>query len=138
MRKILTLLFLITFSATILGQVTNESELIGKWKVEKIIEKPTNAQFKPLIDAFERATFHFNANKDFNITTPNKTELFTMMMTEVINGTKWQFVKEKQLVRIGNQENRYTAMGILMKKENGNLYFHLEEGGLTFLMKKSK
>lgn len=138
MRKILTLLFLITFSATVLGQVANESELIGKWKVEKIIEKPTNAQFKPLIDGFEKATFHFNANKDFDITTTNKTELFTMMMTEVINGTKWKFVKEKQLVRIGNQENRYTVMGILVKKENGNLYFHLKEGGLTFLMKKSK
>ena len=61
-----------------------------------------------------------------------------MMMTEVLNGTKWKFVKEKQLVKIGNQEDGFTAMGILVKKENGNLHFHLDESGLTFLMKKSE
>ncbi|GAB1855802.1 hypothetical protein MHTCC0001_06360 [Flavobacteriaceae bacterium MHTCC 0001] len=138
MRKILTLIFLITFSSNVFGQVNNETELIGKWKVEKILEKPTNPQFKPLTDGFEKATFNFKSNKDFELTTTNNSELFKMMMTEVLNGTKWKFVKEKQLVKIGNQEDGFTAMGILVKKENGKLYFHLNEGGLTFLMKKNE
>lgn len=137
MRKILTLILLITLSSNVFGQVSNESELTGKWKVEKILEKPTNPQFKPLIDGFEKATFNFKSNKDFELTTTNNSELFKMMMTEVLNGTKWKFVKEKQLVKIGNQEDGFTAMGILVKKENGKLYFHLDESGLTFLMKKN-
>ena len=138
MNKILALIFLMTLSSTVLGQVNNETELTGKWKVEKIIEKPTNPQFKPLIDGFEKATFNFKANKDFELTTTNNSELFKMMMAEVLNGTKWKFVKEKQLVKIGNKDDGFTAMGILVKKENGNLYFHLDESGLTFLMKKSE
>ncbi len=138
MRKILTLILLITLSSNVFGQVSNESELTGKWKVEKILEKPTNPQFKPLIDGFEKATFNFKSNKDFELTTTNNSELFKMMMTEVLNGTKWKFVKEKQLVKIGNQEDGFTAMGILVKKENGKLYFHLDESGLTFLMKKNE
>lgn len=136
MRKILTLILLITLSSNVFGQVNNETELTGKWKVEKILEKPTNPQFKPLIDGFEKATFNFKSNKDFELTTTNNSELFKMMMTEVLNGTKWKFVKEKQLVKIGNQEDGFTSMGILVKKENGKLYFHLDESGLTFLMKK--
>ncbi|WP_400073480.1 hypothetical protein [Zobellia russellii] len=138
MRKILTLIFLITLSSSVFGQVNNETELTGKWKVEKILEKPTNPQFKPLIDGFEKATFYFKSNKDFELTTTNNSELFNMMMTEVLNGTKWKFVKEKQLVKIGNQEDGFTAMGILVKKENEKLYFHLNESGLTFLMKKNE
>jgi len=138
MRKILTLIFLITLISNVFGQVNNETELTGKWKVEKILEKPTNPQFKPLIDGFEKATFNFKSNMDFELTTTNNSELFKMMMTEVLNGTKWKFVKEKQLVKIGNQEDRFTAMGILVKKENGKLYFHLDESGLTFLMKKNE
>ena len=138
MKKKLTLIFLITLSSTVLGQVNNETELTGKWKVEKILEKPTNPQFKPLIDGFEKAIFNFKSNKDFELTTTNNSELFKMMMTEVLNGTKWKFVKEKQLIKIGNQEDGYTAMGILVKKENGNLYFHLDESGLTLLMKKNE
>lgn len=138
MRKILTLILLIALSSNVFGQVSNESELTGKWKVEKILEKPTNPQFKPLIDGFEKATFNFKSNKDFELTTTNNSELFKMMMTEVLNGTKWKFVKEKQLIKIGNQEDGFTAMGILVKKENEKLYFHLDESGLTFLMKKNE
>lgn len=138
MRKILTLIFLITLSSNVFGQVNNETELTGKWKVEKILKKPTNPQFKPLIDGFEKATFNFKSNKDFELITTNNSELFKMMMTKVLNGTKWKLVKEKQLVKIGNQEDRFTAMGILVKKENGKLYFHLDESGLTFLMKKNE
>ncbi len=138
MRKTLTLILLITLSSIVLGQVNSETELTGKWKVERILEKPTNPQLKPLIDGFEKATFHFKVNKDFELTTTNSSELFKMMMAEVLSGTKWKFVSEKQLVKIGNQEDGFTAMGILVKKENGNLYFHLDESGLTFLMKKNE
>jgi len=137
MRKILTLILLITIGSNVFGQVNNENELTGKWKVEKILEKPTNPQIKPLIDGFEKATFNFKSNMNFELTTTNNSELFKMMMTEVLNETKWKFVKEKQLVKIGNKEDRFTSMFILVKKENGEIYFHLFESELTLLMKKN-
>jgi len=136
MKIILNLIFLITLSSTVFGQVNNEAELTGKWKVEKILEKPTNPQFKPLIDGFEKSTFDFKADKDFELTTTSSSELFEMMRLEVLNGTKWKFVKEKQLIKIGTEKDGFTSMGILVKKENGNLFFNLDESGLTFLMKK--
>jgi hypothetical protein len=136
MRKTITLIFTILINISLFGQATNESELIGKWKVEKIIEKPTNPQFKTLIDGFEKSTFNFKENKDFELTTTNSSKIFEMMMNGVLNKTKWRFVKDKQAIKIGNQEDGYTAMGILVKQENGNLFFHLDESKLTFLMKK--
>lgn len=138
MKNILTLILLISLNPTVFGQINHEGELTGKWKVQKILEKPADPQFKPLIESFEKATFHFNPNKDFELTTTNSSEIFEMMMTEVLDGTKWKFVKEKQLVEIGSQEDGFTAMGILLKKENGILLFNLDESGLTFLMEKNE
>jgi hypothetical protein len=137
MKIRLSLIFLFTLSSTVFGQVNNEAEMIGDWKVEKILEKPTNPQFKPLIDGFESSTFKFKPNKNFELTTTNSSELFEMMMTEVLDGTKWKFVKEKQLIKIGTEEDGYTSMGVLVKKENGHLFFNLDESGLIFLMKKT-
>lgn len=136
MKNILTLILLTSLGSTTIGQVNHENELTGKWEVEKIIDKPVDPQFKPLIESFEKATFHFKPDKDFELTTTNSSEIFEMIMTEVLDGAKWKFVKEKQSVEIGNQEDGFTAMGILLKKDNGNLFFNLEESGLTFLMKK--
>ena len=91
-----------------------------------------------MIDGFERSTFNFRQNEEFELTTTNSSELFEMMMTEVLIGTKWKFVQDKQLVKIGNDEDGYTAMAILIKKENENLFFNLDESGLIFLMKKTQ
>ncbi len=136
MKIILNLIFLITLSSSIFGQVNNENELIGKWKVEKIIKKPTNPQLKPLTEGFEKSTFDFKENKNFEISTTNSSELFEMMMLKVLYGTKWKFEKEKQLIKIGTKNDKFTSIWLFVKKENGSLFFNLDETELTFLMKK--
>ncbi|MGS2765137.1 hypothetical protein [Sinomicrobium sp. M5D2P9] len=138
MNKTIILVFMLIISISSFGQITNESELTGKWEVAKILEKPSDPEFKPLIDGFEKSIFIFKENRDFELITTNSSELFKMMMTEVLNGTKWKFVKDKQLIKIGNQEDGYTAMGILINKNNENLLFHIDESGLTFQMKKTE
>ena len=138
MKIIFNLIFLITLSSLAFGQLDNENELTGKWKVEKILEKPTNRQLKPLIDGFEKSTFDFKANNDFQLATTNNSELFEMMMIEVLDGTKWKFIKEKQLIKIGTEKDGYSSMEILVSKESGNLFFNLSESGLIFLMKKAE
>ena len=79
LKKVFTLLFLLTISLAVFGQTLSEKEIYGKWKVEKIINKPTNPQFITLIDGFENATFYFNENGNFKLTTTSKSKLFDLM-----------------------------------------------------------
>lgn len=135
MKNIFTLILLLTISSTTFGQTLSEKELYGKWKVEKIIKKPTNPQFTPIIDGFENATFFFNQNGIFKLSTTSKSELF-LMITEMTNGTKWKVEKNKQYVKIGNQDDRYSIMGITIGEMNDKKTFHLDESGITLEMKK--
>jgi hypothetical protein len=135
MRKIFTLIFLIILSSTSFGQTLNEKEMYGKWKVEKIIKKPTNPKFEILIDGFESSTFIFNQNGNFELKTTSNSELFGMI-TEMTNGTKWKVEKDKQFIKIGNEDDRYSIMGIAINKVNGKKTFHLDESGITLQMTK--
>jgi hypothetical protein len=135
MRKIFTLIFLIILSSTSFGQTLNEKEMYGKWKVEKIIKKPTNPQFAILIDGFESSTFIFNQNGNFKLKTTSNSELFGMI-TEMTNGTKWKVEKNKQFIKIGNEDDRYSIMGIAINEVDGKKTFHLDESGITLEMKK--
>jgi len=134
-RLFVLLLFLMTFGFNSFGQVSNEKEVIGKWKVEKITEKPTNPQFKPLIDGFKNSTFAFNQNGNFSLTTTSKSEIFGMI-TQMTNDTKWKFEQKEQYVKIGNKEDNYSIMGISIKEVNGKKLFYLDESGMTLEMKK--
>ena len=135
MRKIFTLIFLIILCSTSFGQTLNEKEMYGKWKVEKIIKKPTNPQFAILIDGFESSTFIFNQNGNFELKTTSNSKLFGMI-TEMTNGTKWKVEKNKQFIKIGNEDDRYSIMGIAINQVNGKKTFHLDESEITLEMKK--
>jgi hypothetical protein len=135
MRKIFTLIFLIILSSTSFGQTLNEKEMYGKWKVEKIIKKPTNPQFAILIGGFESSTFIFNQNGNFELKTTSNSELFGMI-TEMTNGTKWKVEKNKQFIKIGNEDDKYSIMGIAINEVDGKKTFHLDESGIMLEMKK--
>jgi hypothetical protein len=60
MNKFTILIFVFFLSTISFGQIQEESEFKGKWIVEKIIEKPTDSKFLPLIEGFKNATFIFN------------------------------------------------------------------------------
>ena len=105
--------------------------------VEKIIKNPTNPQFAILIDGFENSTFIFNQNGDFELKTTSNSELFGMI-TEMTNGTKWKVEKDKQFVKIGNKDDRYSIMGIAINEVNGKKTFYIDETGITLEMKKTE
>ena len=52
------------------------------------------------------------------------------------NGTKWKVEKDKQFVKIGNEDDRYSIMGIAISEVNGKKIFYLDESGIKFEMKK--
>ena len=137
MRKFLSFLLLVSLSSSVFGQTLTEKDVYGKWKVVKLIEKPTNPQFVPLISGFENATFVFNQNGNFELTTTSKSELFGII-TEMTDGTKWKFEQKSKYLKIGNQEDKYSIMGILVKEINGKIIFHLDESGVKLEMKKTE
>ncbi|MFD2565419.1 hypothetical protein [Aquimarina rubra] len=136
MKKSIILTCLITISLSLSAQISDKSILVGKWNVEKTIKQPPVPQITPLVQSFEQATFDFKDNDVFELSTTKSTELFEMMMSEVMIDTKWKFNKNKQLLQIGNEADRYTTMSIIVNKKNDKIIFELEESGLVFLMKK--
>ncbi len=135
MKKFSLLILLITLSFNSFGQISNEKDIYGKWSVVDIMEKPTNPQFQPLIDGFSNSTFSFKQNGNFELTTTSSSELFAMV-TEMTNGTKWKFEKNKQYIKIGTEEDGYSIMEISISEINGSKLFHLTESKMTLEMKK--
>jgi hypothetical protein len=135
MRNIFILIILVTVCSTTLGQTLSEKEMYGKWKVEKIIKKPTSPKFKPLINGFENSTFIFNSNGNFKLNTTSKSELFKMFI-EMTKGTKWKVERNKNYVKIGNKEDRYSIMGISVRNNNEMKIFHIDESEIILEMKK--
>ena len=135
MRKIFTLLFIITISTVSFSQTLNDKELYGKWKVEKITKRPSNPQFANVVEGFKNSTFNFSQSGDFELKTTSKSEVFGML-TEMTNGTKWKVEEGTSSVKIGNEEDGYTIMGIVIRDLNENKIFHLAESGINLLMKK--
>ncbi len=137
MNKISILILLFAVNLIGFGQIKTEADLIGKWAVKKMIDKPTKAQFKPIVDAFEKSTFNFKANKQIEVTSTNETELFQLMKMEIFNEeAKWQFDEYEQLIRIGNEDEGFSWMLIKIKHNREEPIFHVEETGLTMLLRK--
>ncbi len=137
MKKLSTLIILFTLSLTAYGQSLTENQIYGNWQVNEVVEKPTNPQFESLVDGFKNATFSFTENKNFNLTTTSKSKLFGMI-TEMTQNTKWKYEPNQHLIRIGNEEDGYSIMGIIVKQTSKNLLFHLEESGIILKVNKSE
>jgi len=137
MKHIFALIILIGFYSDSFSQKFGEKDLYGNWRVEEIIEKPTNPQFVPLISGFENSTFIFKQNGDFVLNATSKSELFGMII-KMTKGTKWIFEKGKQFVKIGNKDNGYSVMGIEISEVNGVKIFYLDESGIKLKMNKTE
>lgn len=127
-------IFILTFLVNLFcfGQIKTESDLNGKWIVKKIIDKPTEAHFKPVVETFENATFDFKPNHHFKLTTTHETELSRMMTIGAFRkNVKWHFDKSKQLIRIGK-----SLMLFKIIKNDKEPVLHLEETELNLLLKK--
>ena len=135
MKKIQILIFIIAFSSNISGQVFNEKEIEGKWKVEKVVSENSNPELKILIEGFKSSTFTFHQNRNFELSTTSKSEMFTMI-TSMTKGAKWKYFQHNKSKRIGSQKDKYSIMGISIKELNGQILFYIEESGIVLQMKK--
>lgn len=137
MNKILILFTFLTFSISTNGQNLDENEIVGNWNVKRIIQKPSIPEMAPVLDGFENGTFMFDKSGDFDFKTSSNSEMFSEVVG-MIQNTKWKFESSEQLIKIGSEEDKFSIMGIYVKKVNGMLQFHLDESGLRFEMTEAE
>lgn len=132
-KTILIIISIISF--TCFAQDLSKSDLSGAWKVHQIVNSPNDIQFQSLSEGFQNATFSFHNDGKFNISTTFNTPVFNIF-TEKANNTQWIFDSNTQYIKIGNQKNQYSIMGIIVKQKEDKIYFYLDETELVMEMKK--
>jgi hypothetical protein len=135
MKKYLFAFTILLFTNQILSQSLSEKDIVGKWKVVKILKKPESPNFNDLVKSFSSATFEFEKNLDFRLTTTDKTKLFKMLTDMTINA-KWKLNKSKFAISIGTDTNKYSILKIIVVEVNNKIIFHLSESQLDLEVEK--
>ena len=135
MKKHLFVLTFLLFSNYIISQKFTEKDIIGRWKVVKILKKPASPNFNDLIKSFGSATFEFKENSDFKITTSDKTKLFTLL-TDMTNNSKWKLNKDKFAINVGNESDHFSILKVNILEINGKIIFHMSETELDLEVQK--
>ena len=133
-RQVLVFLILL-FANHILSQEFTQKDLVGKWKVVSIVNKPENPNLKDIIKSFSSATFLFEENLNFRTTTLDKTNWFTML-TDVTKDAKWKLNTKNGTISVGNDSNNYSILKLNIIKLGDKTIFHLAETDFNFEVKK--
>jgi hypothetical protein len=136
------ILILILFSSISYGQTLNKQNIIGIWKVEKIIgdfpKMPAEQQKKmdDLKSAFMKSTFEFKENNRFNFNIE-----FMKELDEMMKNVHWKLNSNKTEIIIqewkDKETDNYQLMGIQISKRNGEIYFVMTESPFILEMKKN-
>ena len=135
-------LILILLSSISYGQTLNKENIVGIWKVEKIIgdfpKMPAEQQkiADDLKSAFMKSTFEFKENNRFNLNIE-----FMKELDEMMKSVHWKFNSNKTEIIIqewkDKDTDKYQLMGIQISERNGNIYFVMTESPFVFEMKKN-
>lgn len=136
-NKFLIVFMLLFFTSYISAQVISESDILGSWKVLRVSQKPSDSDIAPILDGFEKATFTFHKSGNFVFRTTSNAKEF-LELIDMFENTKWKLEEDRQLIRIGGEEDDYSILGIYVKRSNGFLNFHIDESGLKFDMSKAE
>ncbi|WP_435262650.1 hypothetical protein [Tenacibaculum sp. nBUS_03] len=136
-------LFLLFVNLICFSQSIKETELIGKWRVEKIVgnipkmpKKNQQQKMDVLIKAFKNSTFEFKSNHIFNLNI-DFPELRNMM-----NNTHWKFKSEsyimiQEIKYKDKDKDKYELMGIKVLRKEGGVFFTMTESPFVLKMKKN-
>lgn len=130
MKKLHLFLFSF-FSVFYFSQITN-NELIGNWKVVKVLNNIGNKELK---QGFQSSIFKFEQNSNFSLKPSHSNPLFSQieMMTAQ---TKWKLIPTKNLIKIGTKEDNYSTMFIELERKKDKIIFHFKESNLDLEMVK--
>ena len=135
MKRQLVVLVILSFTNSIISQEFTQKDLVGKWKVVRIVNKSENPNLKDIIKSFSSATFLFDENGNFRTTTSDKTPWFTML-TDITKEAKWKWNPNTLVVSVGNDANNYSILKIIVIRDGTKTIFHLAETEFNFEVQK--
>ena len=135
MKKQLVVLVILLFANSVLSQEFTQKDLVGKWKVVSIVNKPENPNLKDIIKSFSSSTFQFEENLNFRTTTLDKTEWFTMLIN-LTKGAKWKLNTNDLVISVGNDANKYSILKLKVFRLGNKTIFHLAETDFNFEVQK--
>lgn len=137
MKRQFVVLVILFFTNSIISQEFTQKDLVGKWKVVRIINKSENPNLKDIIKSFSSATFLFDENLNFRTATADKTPWFTML-TDITKEAKWKWNPNNLVVSVGNDVNNYSILKIVVSKAGNKTIFHLAETEFNFEVQKEQ
>ena len=135
MKKQLVVLVILLFANSVMSQKFTQKDLVGKWKVVSIVNKPVNPNLRDILKSFSSATFLFDENLNFRTTTLDRTEWFTMLIN-VTKDAKWKLNTTNLTISVGNDSNKYSILKLIVFKSGDKTIFHLAETDFNFEVKK--
>lgn len=135
MKKQLVVLIILLFANSVMSQKFTQKDLVGKWKVVSIVNKPVNPNLRDILKSFSSATFLFDENLNFRTTTLDRTEWFTMLIN-VTKDAKWKLNTTNLSISVGNDSNKYSILKLIVLKSGEKTIFHLAETDFNFEVQK--
>ncbi len=127
-KKLAITLLLITFSVK--SQTNIKENIIGGWRVEKVIIESKNKNIIDFGNSFYKSIFLFRENRDFSFSPEKNSELILMVVNQ-LKDAKWIFDDRDGKFKIGTDTDNYSTMSIEIKIENDKAYFHFDETDLN-------
>ncbi len=135
MKKQVLVFLIVFFTNHMLSQEFTQKDIVGRWKVLKILKRPESPNFNDIIKSFSSATFLFEENLNFKISTLDTTKFFSML-TDVTKDAKWRLNANNFAISIGNDTNKYSILKIVVVKVDDKMIFHMDGTELDLEVQK--
>lgn len=130
MKNYIVIALVLMFANHSISQEYSKKDIIGKWKVIEVLKKTENPNLNDLIKSFSTASFQFNEDSSFRISTLNKSKVFDMLIN-MTRTAKWRLNENNFSVNIGDDLNQFNILKIIILKVDEKIVFHLTETELN-------
>ncbi|MBA4321132.1 MAG: hypothetical protein C0412_22300 [Flavobacterium sp.] len=133
MKNLIIIVLSLFISNIVFSQEISKEKIYGTWKVQKNRTPKSDPKFNDIIDGFNEATFTFYENGNFVLKSTNTSKLFLMTLN-MLKNAKWKLDQNKQIIRLGNEENYFSIMGIVVKERDSKTFFLINESPIELEM----
>lgn len=137
MKNIVLIILLLFVSKNVLSQELSKEKMYGTWIVKENRIQKSDPKLNDIINGFNNASFTFYENGNFILKSTNTSKIFLMTLN-MLKKAKWILDQNKQIIRLGNEENHFSIMGIIVKEKENKAFFLINETPLELEMTNDK